>query len=72
MRKELKTLIKTRYGTCAAFADVLGVTRQTVSNVVTGRSTPRNIPEWCSELEISPEEALVFFAASPKKTTEGD
>ena len=71
-RAELKMLINTRYGSCAAFADALGVTRQTVSNVLSGRTTPRNIPEWCDELEISPVDAYVFFAPVPEKTKEGD
>ena len=69
-RAELKMLIKTRYGSCAAFAEHLGVSKQTVSNVVSGRTTPRNIPEWCDELAISPIDACVFFAPVPEKTKE--
>lgn len=67
-RAELKALIKTRYGTCAEFADAVGVTRQTVSNVVTGKTFPRNPIVWCEKLGIEPAEAYVFFAPALKKS----
>lgn len=67
-RAELKTRIKTQYGSCAAFADAVGVTRQTVSNVVTGKTFPRNPIVWCEKLGLDPSEAYVFFAPALKKS----
>lgn len=67
-RAELKTRIKTQYGTCEAFANAVGVTRQTVSNVLTGKTFPRNALVWCEALGIEPAEAYVFFAPTLKKS----
>ena len=69
-RAELKARIKTQYGTCAAFADAMGVTRQTISNVVTGKTFPRNPLFWCEKLGIEPADAFVFFTPQPQKTKE--
>ncbi len=69
-RQALKGAIVSKYGSCEAFAAVLGVSRQTVSNAVCGRSTPRDILQWCDALDIDPAEAFVFFTRDPQKTKE--
>ena len=69
-RPELKARIKMQFGTCAAFADALGVSRQTVSNVVTGRTFPKDPRYWCVKLGITPADAAVFFTQKPQKTKE--
>lgn len=63
-RQKLRARIVEKYGTNAAFAEAIGATPQTVTNVVRGRTTPtsKRLPEWCAALEIHPDETGIFFA----------
>lgn len=62
-RQKLRGRIVEKYGTNLAFADAIGVTPMTVTNVIHGHSTPtaKRMPEWCSALDIAPEEIGIFF-----------
>lgn len=72
MRHKLKGAIVAAYGTETAFASKMGISRQAVSNVIVGRSTPsyKRMLEWCEMLGIDPAEIGVFFAHNPQKTVE--
>ena len=63
-RQKLRARIVEKYGTNKRFAEVLGVTPLTVTNVVKGRTTPttRQMLKWCAALEIHPDETGIFFA----------
>lgn len=63
-RQKLRARIVEKYGTNAAFAEAIGATPQTVTNVIRGKTTPtsKRLPEWCVALEIHPDETGIFFA----------
>lgn len=62
-RNKLRGRIVEKYGTNGQFAKEIGVSVQTVSNVVSGRSTPtgKKMPIWCAALEIRSDEVGIFF-----------
>lgn len=62
-RNELKGRIIARYGAVRTFAERIGVTPQTVSNVISGRTTPRGAAMFCWEvaLDLTPDEKRIFF-----------
>lgn len=64
-RNKLKGRIIERYGAMRNFAECIGVTPQTVSNVISGRSTPKGAAMFCWEvaLDLTPEEKRNFFEA---------
>ncbi len=63
MRNKLKGRIIERYGHIGTFAERIGVTRQTVSNVISGRTTPKGAAMFCWEvaLDLTPDEKRIFF-----------
>lgn len=63
MKRKLKARIVELYGTEQKFAEALGVTRQTVSNVVRGRSVPRTAKWdlWANALECPKENLATLF-----------
>lgn len=69
-RLKLRARIVEKFGTNRQFAESLGITPLTVTNVVKGRTTPttRQMPRWCEALEIAPEETGLFFTIKPQKT----
>lgn len=71
-RRKLRARIVEIYGTNKALAEKIGASRQTISNVVQGRTTPtrKKLPEWCAALGISPEETALFFANKPLSSEE--
>lgn len=71
-RLKLRARIVEKFGTNRQFAEILGITPLTVTNVVKGRTTPttRQLPRWCEALEIAPEETGLFFTIKPQKTEE--
>lgn len=62
-RNKLKGRIIERYGAVRTFAERIGVTPQTVSNVISGRSTPKGAAMFCWEvaLDLTPDEKRIFF-----------
>lgn len=71
-RLKLRARIVEKYGTNRQFAEIMGITPLTVTNVVKGKTTPttRQLPRWCEALEIAPEETGIFFAIKPLKSGE--
>ena len=69
-RMRLRGRIVERYGTFTRFASEIGITKQTVTNVLNGRTTPtsKKMPVWCAALDISPEEVGYFFTIAPQKS----
>ena len=72
MRQKLRARIVAKYGTSYAFAEHIGITPVTVSNVLRGKTTPtRNkMPLWLDALDIAPEETGLFFTIKPQITEE--
>lgn len=66
MRRKLKAKIIEHYGTIGAFCEHNHITKQTASNVLHGRSTPKGIhlTGWLTALHIPENEAAIFFADS--------
>lgn len=62
-RMKLRGRIAERYGTNKAFAEKIGVTKMTVTNVLKKRSTPtqKQMLKWCEALGIDPSEIGIFF-----------
>lgn len=71
-RLKLRGRIVERYGTIKVFAETIGITPTTASNVLAGRTTPtkRMLPVWCGALGIEPEDTGIFFTLKPQKTKE--
>lgn len=69
-RLKLRGRIVEKYQTNRAFAEKIGITPMTVTNVLQGKTTPtsRMLAVWCAALDIKPEESGIFFAAKPLKT----
>ena len=51
------------YGSLGAFAEALGVSRQTVSNLITGKRqfTANTIESWIEKLDIPATEIGIYF-----------
>lgn len=62
-RMKLRGRIVEKYGTSLAFAESLGISPATVTNVVKGKTTPKTkrMPAWCKALDIKAEEIGIFF-----------
>lgn len=62
---KLRGKIVEKFGSISAFADELGVPKQTVSRKITGRIgfTKKDILEWCEKLGIAIEEIGIYFFA---------
>lgn len=62
-RNKLKGKIIEKYGSSKSFAEKIGVTPQTVANVISGRTTPRGASMmcWTLMLDINDDEISVFF-----------
>lgn len=63
-RMKLKARIVELYGTQDAFAEAIGVTRQTVTNTVRGHSVPQRHTwdKWAEALKVSrPDLVTIFF-----------
>lgn len=62
---KLRGRIVEKYGSQAKFAEALGVTEQTVTGKLNGKTqfTIEDIVEWCNLLEIESEEVNVYFFA---------
>ena len=62
-RLRLRGRIVERYGTISRFAQTIGITNQTATNVLSGATTPtsKKIPVWCDALGIGRDEIGVFF-----------
>ena len=71
-RLKLRARIVEKFGTNRQFAEAVGITPTTVTNVLRGKSTPtsRMLAIWCAALDIAPEESGIFFTAKPLKTEE--
>ena len=63
--RKLRGRVIEKFGSLSAFAEVLGVTTNTISKKFTGKLpiTARNIEEWSSPelLDISPQEYYIFY-----------
>ena len=62
-RLKLRARIIERYGTLGAFAAKNGTNYQTISNVLTGKTTPKglSLAGWLAVLEIPEDEVHIFF-----------
>ena len=62
-KNRLKARIVERYGSLTRFANEVGLSIQTVSNVVNGNRVPTGITliGWCAALGIEQDEAAAFF-----------
>lgn len=71
-RLKLRGRIIERFGTIGAFVEALGITANTATNVLSGKTTPtsRMLPRWCDALDIDPAEVGIFFTVGPQKTEE--
>lgn len=63
MKRRLKARIVELYGTEGKFAEALGVSRQTVTNAVRGKSIPHpaNWTKWAAKLETTTENLYALF-----------
>lgn len=74
-RLKLRGRIVEKYGTIGHFCQVTGITPQTVTNILSGRSQPNTMAMigWCHVLDIPEAEKELFFASEvgriqPKET----
>ena len=67
-RLKLRGRIIERYGTIGAFADAIGISRCTATNVLKGKTTPtqKSIPKWCNALDIDLRDVGIFFTIDPQ------
>lgn len=62
-RLKLRGRIIEKYGTIGAFCMSIGISPNTATNVLGGKTTPtsKKMPIWCKALDIPMEEAGKFF-----------
>lgn len=62
-RRKLRGRIVEKYGTIWQFCREIGITPTTVTNVLSGKTTPNPLAiiGWCHVLDIPEEEAYIFF-----------
>lgn len=62
-RLKLRGRIIEKYGTIGAFCQEIGVSPNTATNVLGGKTTPtsKKMPKWCAALNIAPDEIGDFF-----------
>lgn len=62
-RLKLRARIIEKYGTLGRFCQKTGISPHTVTNVLSGRSTPNALARlgWCHILDIADEDADIFF-----------
>ena len=67
-RRELRRRIRAKFDTMDAFAEVVGVTRQTISNTLAGKSTPSPTTMECirKALDVEPEEFYTLMFPEAK------
>lgn len=60
---KLRGKIVEKFGSISAYANELGVPKQTLSKKLTGKVgfTKKDILKWCEELDISIEEIGIYF-----------
>ena len=60
---KLRGRIVEKYGSATAFADAVGLTKQTVSCKLVGKIgfSQKDIATWCESLDIPAEEIPLFF-----------
>lgn len=62
-RLKLRGRIIERFGTLGAFSEATGISRVTISSVLSGKSTPRphRLRMWCEILDIDRDDIGAFF-----------
>lgn len=62
---KLRGRIVERFGTMSAFADSMGITKQTLSKKLNGRSglSQRDIECWSNQLGVSEDDLVSYFFA---------
>lgn len=62
-RLKLRGRIIEKYGTIGTFCQEIGISPNTATNVLGGKTTPtsKKLPKWCAALNIAPDEIGDFF-----------
>ena len=73
-RLKLRGRIIEKYGTIGAFAERIGVSSSTATNVLNGKTTPtsKSMPKWCDALGIDLRDVGIFFAIDPQISEEAE
>lgn len=63
MYSKLRGRIVEKFGTQACFADAIGISKQAMSQKMTGKRsfTQKDIIKWCKFLDIDLNEAGIYF-----------